>query len=281
MRISVNHLSGSYQMSLPRIHKLSVALITKNEESTIARCLESLKWADEIVILDGFSTDRTVEICKGYTDKVYQKAFESFPAERDFVLKKTSHSWVLSVDADMYFPPALCQEIQEVLTQEKIAVDGYYMKGLTVFLGKEIRHCGWFDCRYLRLFNKEKGSYDTKTFMVLDLFDVPGPKGRLRHHLMHYAKETFIEYYGKIKRTSYLTALEYKNKGLKINATNAFYWLLIKPMIIFIYKYVYKRGFLDGVVGLIVSINSAISYYVAYAALWEIQQDEMKAQRGR
>lgn len=262
------------------MHKLSIALITKNEETTIARCLESLKWADEIVVLDGYSTDKTVEICRKYTDKIYQKAFESFPIERDFVLKKTSNAWVMAVDADMYFPPEICQEIKAILSQESIAFDAFYMKGLTVFLGKEIRHCGWFDCRYLRFFNKEKGAYDTKIYTVLDLFNVPGPKGRLKNYFMHYAKETFVEYYGKIKRTSYLTALEYKNKGLRITSFNAFFWLLIKPFIIFLYKYIYKRGFLDGVVGLIVCVNSAISYYVAYAALWEIQKDEAKTGNG-
>ena len=152
--------------------------------------------------------------------------------------------------------------------------------GLTALEGGQNSICGWFDCRYLRFFNKTKGAYDIKTFTVLDLFNVPGPKGRLRNHFMHYAKETFIDYYGKIKRTSYLTALEYKNKGLQITPCNFIFWFLIKPFIIFIYKYIYKRGFLDGVVGLIVCVNSAISYYVAYVALWEIQKDGAKAGNG-
>jgi len=252
------------------MEKLSVALITKNEESTIANCLESLKWADEIVVLDGFSTDKTVEICKRYTDKIYQKKFESFPHERQFVLEKTSHKWVLSVDADMVFPQAICEEIQEILRSE-IKVDAFLTAGLTVFLNKEVRYCSWFDKRYTRFFNKEKGSYDLN-YSVLDVFQIKGPKGKMKNFFYHYAKEDFIDYFGKIKRISYLTALEYKMKGVKINSLNVVYYLLIKPILIFFYKYFYKRGFLDGTVGLIVCINSAISYFVAFAALWDIQR---------
>ena len=254
------------------MEKLSVALITKNEEKVIGQCLESLKWADEIVVLDGFSTDSTVETCKKYTDKIYQKEFESFPKERDFVLKKTNYKWVLSVDADMYFPPEICEEIKNVLYRGP-EFDGYLCRGLTIFLDKEIKHCSWFDSRYLRFFNKEKGSYDFN-YEALDIFYVKGEKGHLKNFFLHYAKESFLDYFGKIKRLSYLTALEYKNKGVRITSYNYPWFFFIKPMCIFLYKYVWKRGFMDGPVGLIVCINSAISYYVAYAALWDTQRKQ-------
>jgi len=201
------------------MHKLSVALLTKDDVAVVENCLKSLAWADEIVILDGYSTDGTREICEKYTDKIYQKNFESFAIERDFILKKTTHDWVLSVDADMVYPSEICQEIKDILSQDKIPYDAFLTKGLTVFLRKEIRHCSWFDCRYIRLFNKQKGSYDLR-YKALDIFYVKGPKGRMKHHFMHYAKESFIDYFGKIKRLSYLTALEYQWKGLKITPIN-------------------------------------------------------------
>lgn len=254
------------------MNALSVVIITKNEESTINRCLGSLKWADEIVVLDGFSTDRTVEICRKYTDKIFQKKFDSFPVEREYALNKASHDWVLSVDADMFFPPEYCQEIRDILSADVIPFDGFYAKGLTIFLGREIRHCGWFDHRYMRFFNKTKGCYDTKTYTVLDIFYVPGPKGKLKNHFIHNAKENFLDYFGKIKRISNLTAYEYKNKGLKLSRYNILFYMLVKPGLIFLNKFIYKLGFLDGIVGLIVSINSAISYYVAHAALWDMEQ---------
>jgi glycosyltransferase involved in cell wall biosynthesis len=252
------------------MEKLSVALITRNEESVIERCLESLKWVDEIVVLDGYSTDKTVSICRKYTDKIYQKEFESFPKERDFVLQKTNHRWVLSVDADMFFPTEICTEIRGILANSPTA-DAYVCRGLTVFLNKEIRHCSWFDYKYIRLFNKEKGSYDL-TYTALDVFNVRGKKGKLKHFLYHYAKESYIDYFGKIKRLSYLTALEYDRKGVRISVGNFWWYFLLKPACVFAFKYGWKRGFLDGTVGLIVCINSAISYYVAYAALWDLQR---------
>ena len=158
------------------MNKLSVAIITKNEQENIRRCLNSLKWADEIVVLDGYSSDRTIEICREFTDKIYQKEFECFPKERAYVLAKTSCPWVLSVDADMYFPESMCKEIKDIL-REGPRYDAFLLKGLTIFLGKEIKHCGWFDCRYLRLFNKDKGHYDL-SLRCYDPFIVNGNIGK-------------------------------------------------------------------------------------------------------
>lgn len=254
------------------MEKLSVAIITKNEDRHIGRCLESLKWADEIVVLDGYSTDKTVEVCKKHTNKIYKKEFESFPKERVYVLEKTSNKWVLSVDADMYFPPKICEEIKEIL-KSNINYDAFLMKGLTIFLGKEVRHCGWYDCRYLRLFNKEKGYYDL-SLSVLDVFKCEGKVGYLKNHFIHHGGNSFIDYFGKIKRYSYLTALEYRTKKLKLTSRNFIFYLFLKPILIFLYKYIRKRGFMDGTVGFLVCVNSAISYFVAYAALWDIQRKE-------
>lgn len=254
------------------MEKLSVAIITKNEDKHIGRCLESLKWADEIVVLDGFSTDNTVNICKKYTDRIYRKRFETFPIERDYVLKKTTNKWILSVDADMYFPPGICEEIKEILKSD-INYDAFLMKGLTIFLGKEIRHCGWYDCRYLRLFNKEKGYYDL-SLSVLDVFKSEGKVNYLKNHFIHSGGDSFIDYFGKIKRYSYLTALEYKTKKLKLTSQNCIFYLFLKPILIFLYKYILKKGFLDGIIGFLVCVNSAISYFVAYATLLDIQRKE-------
>jgi glycosyltransferase involved in cell wall biosynthesis len=254
------------------MEKLSVALITKNNEGSVRDCLESLKWADEIVVLDGFSTDRTAAICREYTGKVFQKPFESFPRERTSVLEKTTHRWVLSVDADMVFPPAFCDEVRRIL--ENPRYDGYRCRSLTTFLGREIRHCGWFDTRYLRLFNKEAGEYDL-SMSVLDKFRVrTGRVGVMQAHLVHHQNESFAEYFGKIERYSRLTALEYRAKGVRITSLNALYYLGVKPALVFLNKYVRKCGFLDGIPGLVVCINSAVSYYSSYAALWDLQRTE-------
>lgn len=252
------------------MEKLSVAIITKNEERNIGRCLESLKWADEIVVLDGYSTDKTVEICRKYTDKIYQKEFETFPREREYILKRTSYKWVLSVDSDMYFPSEICEEIKDMLKQVP-KYDAYLMKGLTIFLGSEIRHCSWYDPRYLRLFNKEKGYYDL-SLKVLDVFKTYGKVGKLKNHFIHYGGESFAAYFVKMARTASLTAEEYQTKGVKIRHYNWIWYFGFKPLLAFLHKYIIKRGFLDGIVGFLVCVNSAISYYAPLAILWDRQR---------
>jgi len=254
------------------MEKLSVALLTKNSEPCIRTCLESLEWVDEIVVLDGYSTDGTIAICREYTEKIFQKPFESFPAERDFVLRKTTHRWVLSVDADMEFPPDFCAEVREILKNP--THDAYQCRGLTIFLGRKIRHCSWFDNRYVRLFDKEKARYDLSLSILDVVIIATGRIGRMRNHFIHHQNETFLEYFAKIRRYSELTAREYRSKGVRISALNAPYYLGLKPTLVFLHKYIFKRGFLDGVAGLIVCIDSAISYYAALAALWDDQRNK-------
>jgi glycosyltransferase involved in cell wall biosynthesis len=251
--------------------KISVALITRNNEKIIARCLDAVKWVDEIVVLDGYSTDNTVAICKTYTDKIFQKKFESFSIERAYVMQRTANSWVLALDADMVCAKEFCEEIKQLL--ENPIKDGYRHRVLTVFLGREIRHCSWNDYRFVRIFNKEKGHYDPER-VILDpvIMDNPQNLGKLKNHILHYPDEDFITYFGKIKRYSYLTAHEYRKKGLTITPINSLYYLALKPVLIFFYKYILKKGFLDGIPGIIVCVNSAISYFVAYASLWDMQR---------
>lgn len=249
---------------------LSVALIAKNAAAHIDKCLRSVTWADEIVLLDGHSTDHTREVARSFGAKVLEKDFESFPAERKFVLEQTSYNWVLSLDADMIVPQALAQEIQELLTSGPDC-NGYRMRCLNHFLGREIRHCSWFDYRFLRLFDKRKGAYDLRT-KVLDHFVCTGRVGKLRNFLVHHQTETLEEYVHKLAhRYAPLTADEYITKGVRIRWWNIPWYFLVRPWLIFGYKYLYKRGFLDGIPGLIICINSAILYYFVFSILWDRQ----------
>lgn len=250
---------------------LSVALIAKNAGAYIERCLRSVTWADEIVVLDGHSTDCTREIARRFGAKVIEKDFESFPAERQYVLEHTAHNWVLSLDADMIVPPPLAREIQEALAKGP-ECDGYRMRCLNHFLGREIWHCSWFDCRFLRLFDKRKGSYDL-TDKVLDHFRCAGRVGRLKQYLVHHQTETLAEYLQKqTGRYTPLTADEYFKKGVCIRWWNIPWYFLLRPFLIFLYKYAWKRGFLDGIPGLIICLNSAILYYFIFSVMWDRQR---------
>jgi len=251
--------------------KLSVAIIAKNMGDHIGLCLRSVTWADEIVLLDGHSTDNTREIATAFGAKILEKEFESFPAERQYVIQHTSHDWILSLDADMIVPEALAREIQDLLATGP-TYDRYLLRCLNHFLGREIRHCSWFDHRFLRLFNKHKGAYDLSA-RVLDQFRCSGRIGRLHNFLVHHQTESLEEYLRKMTRLfAPLTADEYVTKGIQVRWWNAPWYLLLRPGLIFAYKYIWKRGFLDGLPGLIICLNSAILYYFVFSIVWDRQK---------
>ena len=234
-------------------------------------CLRSVSWADEIVLLDGHSSDGTRDIAKSFGAKILEKDYESFPAERQYVLQHTSHDWVLSLDADMIVPPALAGEIQALLVKGP-GCDAYLMRCLNHFLGREIKHCSWFDHRFLRLFNKLKGAYDLND-RVLDQFVCKGKVGTLKNYLVHHQTETLEEYLKKMTRLfAPLTADEYIAKGVRLRWWNVPWYFGLRPWLVFIYKYVVKRGFLDGVPGLIICLNSAILYYFIFSIVWDRQK---------
>jgi len=247
------------------MEKLSAALLVYNSEEHIRECLESLKWADEIVILDGFSTDKTVDICREFTDKVYQRKFTSFNEERMALIEKTSYKWIFMVDSDMVVPKELAEEIRQVLQNPDCS--GYNMSALTYLWGRPVRHQGWFDPTYLRLFNKEKGAYDIK-LKYLDHFIVrEGKTGVLKNHLVHYGYKDFKQYIDKINRYTTLDAQDLSLKGRKF----ALWKVLFRPVMIFFDRYFYKLGFLDGMVGLIIAVFTMFTYMLSYFKLWELE----------
>jgi glycosyltransferase involved in cell wall biosynthesis len=251
--------------------KLSVAIIAKDAAEHIGNCLRSVQWADEIILLDGHSSDETRQIARQFRATVVEKGFESFPLERKHVLAHTTHDWVLSLDADMIVPSGLAREIQDLLTAGP-AYDAYLVRCLNHFLGREIRHCSWFDYRFLRLFNKYKGHYDLSK-KVLDPWIPTGTVGRLKHFLVHHQAESLEEYLKKITaRYAPYTADEYLTMGIRVQRWNWPWFLMIRPVVVFLYKYLWKRGFLDGLPGLIICANSAILYYFTFSILWDRAQ---------
>lgn len=254
------------------MERISVGLIVKNEEKHIRQCLENLTWADEIVILDGYSTDRTLDIAREFTDKIYQKEFSgSFPQERQYLLTKTSNKWVFMVDGDMVIPEELKEEIKERFSSSVDEYAAFNLRHLNIYLGKEIRHCGWYEPNNTRIFNKEKGNYDTH-MKYIDTFMPQGDIGIMSNHILHFGFETISEHLLRMDRYSTLNAQDLETKGYRISVFNSFYSFIIRPLIIFLYKFIYKRGFLDGREGLIICFMSAVTYAVSYFKLWEMQK---------
>ena len=243
--------------------KLSVYLLTYNEEANIREALESVKWADEIVVLDSFSTDGTIAICRQYTERVIQHEFVGFGRLRNLAVEKTTYDWILSVDADERVTDELREEILEELRKGPPA-DAYYLPRKSHFLGQWVSYCGWYpDYRQPQLFNKAKMRY--REDLVHEGFELHGKIGHLRHHILQYPFRDLTQFLQKMDRYSTLMAEEMAKSGKHFAA----HQLVSHPLFTFIKMFIIRQGFRDGLVGFILSTLYAYYTFVKYAKLWE------------
>jgi len=246
------------------MNRLSVIIISYNEEENIKECLESVKWSDEIVVVDSFSSDRTVEIAREFTPKVFQNKWTNFSRQKNFALGKASNEWVLNIDADERATPELRKEVLTILNSEFSLLDGYYIPRRNHYLGKWIRHCGWYPDYKLRLFRKHKGMFNERT--VHESVVVEGKKGYLKSCLNHYSYKNLSDHLSRIDKFSSLAAEEMFGGGKRAGPFD----LLFRPLTRFIKMYLIKKGYLDGVYGLIVSIMGSFYVFTKYLKLWEL-----------
>jgi glycosyltransferase involved in cell wall biosynthesis len=245
--------------------KLSVAIITLNEEANIRRTLESVTWADEIVVVDSGSTDRTMAICREFTDNVMHQDWLGFARQKNLAIDRTSGDWVLSLDADEPVEPALAAEIKSLMERSD-ACDGYRIPRRTFFLGREIRHGGWYPDHNLRLFKRGKGRFEERA--VHEAINVDGTIGTTRHALLHYAYPDLASYMASIDRYSTLAVAVMAETGISPSKAG---WpnLLLRPLFTFLYKYIFRLGFLDGKHGLVLNLFHAYYVFAKYAKAWE------------
>lgn len=246
---------------------LSVILITKNEERNIEACLQSVLWADEIILVDSESTDKTIKIAKKYTTKIFIRKWEGFASAKDFALRQCTHEWVLWLDADERVTNELAQEIQSVVNNPSMLHTGYEVARRAFFLDKWIRHCGWYPGYVVRLFQKSKTEFIHTR--VHEKVEVSGTIGRLQSDLLHYTDDNLFHYFFKFNRYTSLAAEDLRQSG----RTASLYDLLARPPFMFFKMYVLKLGFLDGMHGFLLSLLSASYVFAKYAKLWELQQD--------
>ena len=245
---------------------LSVTIITRNEAKNIAACIKSVSWADEILVVDAMSTDATVEIAKSLGAIVYQRKWTNFSDQKSFALSKASQEWVLSLDADERVSPELAEEIQSLLREEP-PCDGYEIPRKTFYLGKWIRHCGWYPGYQLRLFQKAKTRLTARK--VHEGFEVEGKICQLSGDILHYTAETLDDHFKKLFLYSTLEAEE-KSKRRKIYR----YDIFLHPMSAFFRKYIAQKGFLDGREGFLLSAMTALGNAMLYLKIFEIQLKE-------
>lgn len=244
--------------------KLSVFIMTFNEKAKIKDCLESVKWADEIVVMDSFSTDGTVEMCREYGAKIVQEKFIGFGKLRNLALDNCSNDWILSVDADERVTDELKAEVLGLLASGPKA-DAYYVPRYSHFLTFRVRHCGWYpDYRQPQFFNRKKMRYTEQ--LVHETYELNGTIGYLKGHCLQYPFFTLEQFLKKMDRYSTLRAEEMHAAGKKFSVIN----LIVNPAAMFFRMYVMKLGFLDGIVGLLLSFLYGYYYtMVKYVKLWE------------
>ncbi len=251
--------------------KLSVVIITFNEEDNIERCLKSVEGlADEIVVLDSFSTDKTESVCKSFGVKFYRQKFKGYIEQKNDVLKYASNNWVLSLDADEVLSNTLFTEIKK--TMENPDADVYGFNRLNNYCGKWIRHSGWYPDKKLRLWKKEKGKWGGINPHDKLMTEKDAVIKYLKGDLLHYSYKTIDEHIAQINKFSTIAAIEAHKNGKKSNVTT----ILIRSFWKFVRNYFLKSGFLDGYYGFIVCSLTGWETFVKYVKLKELNSYEKK-----
>jgi glycosyltransferase involved in cell wall biosynthesis len=250
---------------------LSVIVITKNEAHNIVDCLESVKWADEVVIVDCGSDDKTVDLARRYSQKIYVKPWEGYAAAKNFALEQCTGDWILWLDADERVTKELGKEIQIIVGQGIADVVGFEFSRKAFFLGKWIKHCGWYPGYVIRLFLRGSGRWSNKK--VHEHLELEGKTGRLRSDLLHYTDPNLWHYFDKFNRYTTLAAEELIGKGERFRLSQ----LVVRPVWLFVKMYFLKLGFLDGVPGFILCVLSSCYVFTKYAKLWELTSSSIRS----
>ncbi len=242
---------------------ISVAIITLNEERNIRACLESVKWAGEIVICDSGSTDRTLAIAKEYDARTFQDPWRGFAGHKNLAVERTSHPWVLVLDADERVTPALQREIEAVLA-DPAAQDGYRIPRRSYFLGQWIRGCGWYPDETVRLFRRGRGRFGERA--VHEAVAVDGRVGRLAAPLEHFTYDSISAFLQRMDRYSTLAAEELHRAGRRSHLRD----LVARPAWTFLRMFLLRGGWREGWRGLVLCGLYAGYAFSKYAKLWEL-----------
>lgn len=249
---------------------LSVTIITKNEEQNIERCLKSVQWVDEIIVVDAMSTDKTVALSKNLHAKVIPKEWMGFAEQKEFALHQATNDWVLSLDADEEVTEELKSEIQKIIQLEN-SFDGYEIPRKSFFLGKWIRYGGWYPGYQLRLFKRSKATMNHRP--VHEGFLVEGNVGKLRFPLNHYTYHSLHHYLEKMNDYSSLDVMNKLANGRRIR----WYNFILNPTSLFLRMFISLKGYNDGFHGFLLAYYSAFSTLALYAKCWEYQTAKSKS----
>ena len=249
---------------------LSVVVITKNEERRLAACLKSVAWADEIIVVDDESTDATLEVARRFTDKVTVRRLDGFAQQKQFGVDQAKGPWVLSLDADERIPPALAQEIRQVLSQET-PYAAFRIWRKSFYLGRWIKHGKWY-LPIVRLFRKDRVRFNGR--LVHETLDADAEVGCLKESFLHDSYDSVAQHMEKLNLYTTLDARVLFEEGRRIRGAKAVTAFVLKPAYVFLRKYILQGALLDGWEGLLISWLTAFNVLITHMKLWEMTKKE-------
>ena len=230
----------------------------------IERTLKRVEWCDEIIIVDSGSTDKTLEICKKYTKKIFYRDFDGYGSQKHFAVEKTSNNWVLSVDADEVLSNELIAEMKNIFRQKEISFVGFEVPFSTAFMGKQLKFGSTRNEKHLRLFNKTYGNFNLDK--VHEKIILKGKTSCLKQKIEHYTYKDLKDFFAKMNNYSTLIAEKYYKNGKKESYIKAYF----KFPFSFLQSYVLRLGILDGFAGFVWAIFFAFYHSVKYIKLVEL-----------
>jgi glycosyltransferase involved in cell wall biosynthesis len=253
--------------------KLSVVLITFNEEDRLAEALISCKdIADEIIVVDCFSTDKTCDIAAQYGAKIVKHKFIDFGSQKNVALDQAKNDWVLNLDADERVSDLLKGEIRKFKKMEDTSADGFYLNRKTYYLNRWIKHSGWYPDRKLRLFKKSKSRWKGRIHEALIL---DGESSRMKGDILHYTYRNISDHINRLNKYSEIQAEDIVDKGKKL----LYLRFLLLPPVTFIRFYIWKLGFLDGLPGFVIALVSSWATAMKYMKAIENRRTEKQKLR--
>lgn len=252
--------------------KITAIIPTFNEEIHIKEAIESVLWCDEVIVVDSYSTDKTVEIVKSFPQvKLLQNEFKYHAQQKNWTIPQASHPWIFVLDADERPTPALISEIKKVINSETSQA-GFWIYRTNHFMGKLIKYSGWQSDKVIRLFQRDLCRY--KDVSVHEEIEGQGPMGRLQEKIIHYTYKDLTSYLKKADRYTTWGAIDrfhkFQKKGKRIGAGYIFF----RPFGRFFRHYLLRLGFLDGTHGLVVSMLSAYNVFIRALKIWRLQNGE-------
>lgn len=250
--------------------KITAIIPTFNNEKFIRRCLESVKWCDELLVVDSYSTDRTLDICREYGARIIQHEYINSAIQKNWAIPQATHAWIFLLDSDEELEPGFVEEVLAVFNNPSDTIDGYRCARKNLVYGKWVRRCGYYPDYLVRLFRKKLRYIEREVHAHIAI--APERTGTLTHHIIHHDLTDLVRYFAKFPRYMKYELDQLVKEGRKFRLRE----ITLRPLYMFCWSYFYKQGFRDGIRGFLLSVLHAYYNFIMYMKLWELQRSKEK-----